>query len=431
MEERLTLNKKEQTRLMVLNRLERKDMGLGGAAVVLGISERQVWRLLATYRKEGAAGLVHGNRGRQPVNALPAELRERVVLLASGKYAGFNHSHLTEKLKEQEGAHLSRSSVRRILLAKSMRSSRKHRSPLHRHRRERFPREGMLLQTDGSPHDWLEGRGRRLCLIGAIDDATNKVPYALFSEQETTGGYMRMLKEIVLREGIPAALYHDCHTIFELSKDTLPSLEQQLMGKEPKTQFGRLLDELGIESITANSPQAKGRIERLWGTFQDRLVSELRLARASTLEDANRVLGDFLPDYNRRFAVAARDPDAAYVKPEKHFKAEEYFCFKYARTVGADNVVRYEQHRLQVLPSNGKSSYAGRKVEVQVRLDGSLAIYYQGRPLVSQVAPMEATLLRKVVTSPVAMPGHLAAVGMVHKPAPNHPWRGKFRTHLD
>jgi hypothetical protein len=289
----------------------------------------------------------------------------------------------------------------------------------------------MLLQTDGSPHDWLEGRGPRLCLIGAIDDATNKVPYALFSEQETTAGYMRMLKEIVSKEGIPAALYHDRHTIFELSKDVLPSLEQQLMGKEPKTQLGRLLGELGIESIAANSPQAKGRIERLWGTFQDRLVSELRLARASTLEEANRVLRDFLPDYNRRFAVASRDPNAAYDKPAVQFKADEYFCFKYERTVGADNVVRYEQHRLQVLPSNGRSSYAGRKVEVQVRLDGSLAVYYQDKPLATQPATMEATLLRRAGTSPVVPSRHLAAVGMAHKPAPDHPWRGKFRIHLD
>ena len=259
MEERLILNRKEQTRLMVFNRLERGEMGLGGVAAVLGLSERQVWRLLAAYRKEGAAGIVHGNRGRQPVNTLPVELREKVVSLASGKYAGFNHSHLTEKLEEQEGVYLSRSSVRRILLEKGMRSSRKHRSPRHCIRRERYPREGMLLQTDGSPHDWLEGRGPRLCLIGAIDDATNKVPYALFSERETTVGYMRMLQEIVSKEGIPAALYHDRHTIFELPKDVLPSLEEQLTGKEPKTQFGRLLDEPGIENLSRPTrPRPRG-----------------------------------------------------------------------------------------------------------------------------------------------------------------------------
>lgn len=434
MEERLTLNRKEQTRLMVLNRAERKEMKTSGAASVLGVSERQVWRLLAAYRKEGAEGLAHGNRGRKPVNRLAAELRERVVSLEREKYAGFNHSHLTEKLDEQEETHLSRSTVRRILLEKGLRSPRKHRCALHRRRRERYGREGMLLQTDGSPHDWLQGRGPRLCLVGAIDDATNKVPYAFFSEQETTQAYMRMLREIVLKEGIPAALYHDRHTIFELPVDAVPTLEQQLSGKEPRTQFGRLLDELGIESIAAHSPQAKGRIERLWGTFQDRLVSELRLAQASTLEEANTVLGDFLPDYNRRFAIAPRETEVAYEKPGERFRAEEYFCLKYPRTVGADNVVRYEQDRLQVLSSNGRSSYAGRKVEVHVRLDGSLAVYYLGKALQTRPAPLEATAMREhpaFVPTARQASKDLAAIGSSRKPGPDHPWRGKFRMHLD
>lgn len=418
---------------MVLNELERKEVGLDKAAYLLQISERQVWRLLSAYRKEGAEGLAHGNRGRQPVNALPVELRERVVFLASSKYAGFNHSHLTEKLGEQEETHLSRSSVRRILLEKGLRSPRKRRAPLHRSRRERYPREGMLLQTDGSPHDWLEGRGPKLCLIGAIDDATNRVPYALFCEQETTRGYMLMLKEIVSKEGIPLALYHDRHSIFEVSEDAVPTVAEQLSGQEPKTQFGRLLEELGIESIAAHSPQAKGRVERLWGTFQDRLVSELRLARAATIEEANLVLRDFLSEYNRRFAVVARETENAYVKPDEAFKPEEYFCFKEKRTVGADNVVRHEKHRLQVLPSLERPSYALCKVEVHVRLDGSLAVYYQGKHLETRLAPLEATLMRKNGLCPVVAvpPKALVSAGSSRKPAPDHPWRGKFRTYFD
>lgn len=399
---------------------------------MLEISEREVWRLLARYRKEGAQGLMHGNRGRKPVNALAAELREKVVSLGMGKYEGFNHRHLTEKLTEEEGEHLSRSSVRRILLENGLRSPRRRRAPLHRSRRERYLREGMLLQTDGSPHDWLEGRGPRLCLIGAIDDATSKVPYALFSEQETTEGYMLMLKEIVAGVGIPAALYHDRHSIFELARDTLPSLEQQLEGKETRTQFGRLLSELGIESIAAHSPQAKGRIERLWRTFQDRLTSELRLARAGTLEEANAVLKGFLPDYNRRFAVAARDTDLAYVKPGDGFRAEEYFCVKEQRTVGEDNVVRYEQARLQVLPSAGRASYARSRVEVHKRLDGTLAIYHQGKLLETRCAPPEAALLRTRKPASLRQAARdLVTAASPRKPAPDHPWRGKYRIHLD
>lgn len=434
MEERLTLNKKEQVRLMVLNRLERSEMRPCGAASVLRVSERHVWRLLSAYRKEGAEGLAHGNRGRKPVNALPAELREKVFSLAEGKYAGFNHSHMTEKLYDQENTRVSRSSVRRILLEKGIRSTRKHRHSIHRIRRERCPREGMLLQIDGSPHDWLGGRGPKLCLIGAIDDATNKVPYALFQGHETTEGYMRMLEQIVLRDGIPAALYHDRHSIFRQPKEVLLTLDQQLRGEEPRTQLGRLMDELGIDSIAANSPQAKGRIERLWGTFQDRLTSELRLAKADTLEKANAVLRDFLSDYNRRFAVAPRETETAYDKPGEEFRTEEYFCFKYQRTVGKDNVVRYEQHRIQVLPTAGKTSYAGCRVEIQVRLDGSLAVYYQGKPLATQPAPLEATQVRKTTpkaVSSTSQPRQLVGAGIAHKPAPNHPWLGKFRTHLD
>ena len=434
MKEELTLNRKEQNRLIVMNQIGARQLTVSKAAMLLKISERQIWRLLAAYRGEGAAALAHGNRDRKPVNTLPAELKDKVLQLATIKYTGFNHTHFTEKLAECEHIYLSRSSVRRILLEKGLRSPRKRQSPKHRSRRERYPREGMLLQVDGSPHDWLEGRGPKLCLIGAIDDATNKVPYALFQEQETSEGYMRMLQEIVLNQGIPLALYHDRHSIFEVNECILPSLEEQLNGKEPKTQLGRLLEELGIESIPANSPQAKGRIERLWGTFQDRLTSELRLAGARTIEEANQVLARFLPDYNRRFAVTAREPEIAYRKVEKEFKPEEYFCFKHQRTVGADNVVRFNQKRLQVLPSLDRLSYALCKVEVHERLDGSLAIYYQGKQLDIKPAPLEATLMRKLTLVPVAsgIPDKKKEYARIsHKPAPNHPWRGKFRTFFD
>lgn len=428
MKERLTLNKKEQTRLIVLSQVESNKLDVRKGGLLLKLSERHMWRLLAAYRRSGAEGLVHGNRDRKPVNTLPAELKEQVFRLATSKYAGFNHTHFTEKLAECEQTYLSRSTVRRILLEKGVRSPRKRQPPRYRSRRERYPREGMLLQTDGSPHDWLEGRGPQLCLIGAIDDATSKVPYALFQEQETTEGYMWMLWSIVLKQGIPLAIYRDHHSIFEVSLDSLPSLEAQLNGQEPKTQLGRILEELGIESIAANSPQAKGRIERLWGTFQDRLVSELRLVGAKTLEEANQVLARFLPEYNQKFAVTAREPDIAYRKVEEGFKPEEFFCFKYQRVVGADNVVRFKTQRFQVLPSWNRLSYARCKVEVQVRLDGSFAIYYQGKPLDMKFAPKEPDLLRKSNLVPVAAG---TPVRVYKKPSQDHPWRGIFRTHLD
>jgi len=268
MKELVTLNRKEQKRLMVLN-----QVGMGGmtgmeSAQLLSLSLRHVRRLLAAYRREGAVALAHGNRGRKPCHALNTSLKERVLELARSTYAGCNNQHFTELLAEREGVTLSRSSVRRILLGAGIRSPRKRRPPKHRRRRERYPGEGMLLQIDGSRHDWLEGRGPWLTLIGAIDDATGKVPYALFREQEDAQGYFLLLRSVVSSYGIPLALYHDRHGIFERSRGEPESLEEQLEGRRRPTQFGRLMEELSITSIASRSPQARGRIERLWGTFQ-------------------------------------------------------------------------------------------------------------------------------------------------------------------
>jgi transposase len=220
MKEEVTLNRKEQNRLVVMNRIESKKLTVAQGAALLELLQRHVWRILASYQKEGASALAHGNRGRKPVNAIEGGTRQQIVELASGKYYGFNQQHFTEKLADKEGINLSRSTVRRILLARGMKSPQKRRAPKHRNRRERYPQEGQLLQTDGSPHDWLEGRGPELCLIGAIDDATSDVPYAYFQEREDSKGYMLMLKDITLKQGIPMALYHDRHSIFEVARDT-------------------------------------------------------------------------------------------------------------------------------------------------------------------------------------------------------------------
>ena len=419
----VTLNKREQKRLMVLNKVNSREAKVEEAATIMSLSMRQTWRLLAAYRKEGAAALAHGNRGRKPPNAITEGFKQEVRKLATAKYGGFNHQHFTELLAEQEGIFLSRSSVRNILLESGIRSPRKRRPPQHRQRRERYPQEGMLLQIDGSPHDWLQGRGPRLSLIGAVDDATGKVPAALFREQEDAQGYFRLLQNIVQDKGIPLAIYHDQHSIFKLPANRSLSLEEQLEGKRPLTQFGRLLGELGITSIPALSPQAKGRIERLWGTFQDRLVSELRLAGAKTLEEANKVLQDFLPPYNVKFAVPAAEPGSAYRQVDNGFIATEVFCFKHQRTVGADNVVRFQGHRLQVMPTNGRASYARCRVEVQIRLDGSLAVYYQGKPLITRTAPPEPRVQRAAMLPHIVPQNTKSPATFNHKPAPNHPWR--------
>ena len=308
----LTLTTREQSRIQVLNGVIERQVSMVEAAELMRVSERHAWRLLATYRKEGAAGVAHGNRGRRPSTATSPETQEQVRALAKGRYAGFNHSHLTELLAEREGVRLSRSTVRRVLLAGGVRSPRRRRARKRYLRRERYPQEGMLLQIDGSRHDWLEGRGPRLTLIGAVDDATGTVPFALFREQEDAHGYLLMLKEIIERRGVPMALYSDRHSIFQRSPQEVESRDEQLQGRREPTQFARALEELGITLILAHTPQAKGRVERAWDTFQDRLVSEMRLAGAATIEEANRMLGDFLPRYDRQFGVAPAQPGPAY-----------------------------------------------------------------------------------------------------------------------
>ncbi len=390
----MTLNEGEQRRLLVLNEVNRGRLTAWRAGELLGLSERQVRRILAAYREEGAAALAHGNRGRKPPNALGEGLREQVVELARTKYAGFNQLHMAEMLAEEEKLGVGRSSLRRILAEAGIPGPRKRRAPKHRSRRERYPKEGMLLQIDASPHDWLEGRGPLMSLVAGIDDATGTVPYGLFREAEDSAGYFLLLRGIVERKGRPLAIYRDRHSIFETPSKGVPTLAEQLSGRREPTQFGRLLEELAIASIPARSPQAKGRIERLWGTFQDRLVAEMRLRGVGSLEEANRFLPGFLARYNRRFAVPATEEGSAYRLLPEGLDPERVFCFKHTRTASADNVVAFEGRRLQILADAERASYARLEVEVHQHLDGTLAVFYQGRRLAVKQAPAEAAGLR-------------------------------------
>lgn len=327
MRETLTLTTQEQTRLLVLNRVLTGQLTAAQAAELLQLSVRLVRRIIAAYRKEGAAALSHGNRGRRPAHALAPALRAQVAELARTRYAGCNDQHLAELLAEREGLSLSRSTVRRIRQAAGLSSTRTRRSPAHRRRRARQPQEGLLLQLDASPHAWLETRGPRFTLVAAIDDATGQVPSAHFRQQEDAHGYFQLLEQMVTTVGVPVAVYHDRHGIFLRSSREPETLAEQLAGRRALTQFGRLLAELGITSIAAHSPQAKGRVERLFGTFQDRLVSDLRLADARTLAEANRGLATFLPRFNARFAVPAAEPGRAYRPLPEGVDRQTLFCF--------------------------------------------------------------------------------------------------------
>lgn len=425
----------EERRALVLNRVLAGQWGQPEAAVVLGVSERQVRRLLRAYAAGGPAALVHGNRGRRPAHALAAGVRARVAELARTTYAGFNHQHFTEQLAEAEGIALGRTTVRRILAGAGVPSPRTRRPPKHRSRRERMPQPGMLVQADGSRHRWLGPAGPYLTLIAGIDDATGQVPAALFREQEDAQGYMRWLRAVVETAGVPVALYVDRHGIFRRGAHEPLTLEEELAGGPLPTQFGRVLQELGIAVVHALSPQAKGRVERLFGTFQDRLCSELRRAGVTALEEANAFLPGFLPRFNARFAVPAAAPGSAYRTVPDGLDPDRVFCFTYARVVAPDNTVRFAGHTLQLLPDPARASYARATVAVHERLDGGLAVYHGHRLLAARDAPPDAPTLRaRRRTTPPAAPARRPPPWPepapknpgATTPGPQHPWRRPF-----
>lgn len=439
MRDRIVLNKLEQRRVTVLNHLASGALVNSQAARLLGISVRQLQRLHRAYAEQGVAGLAHGNRGRPAANAVDSQTAARIVQLARTTYQGFNQQHLTEMLAENHGIELSRPTVRRILLAAGIVSPRHRRAPKHRRRRDRYPREGMLLQIDASRHDWLEGRGPYLSLVGGVDDATGKVPWACFREQEDAQGYFMVMRETVSRYGIPMAVYADRHSIFYQAKERSLeklSLEEQLAARREPTQFGRLLNELGVELIHALSPQAKGRVERLWGTFQDRLASELRLAQAANSEQANQVLRSYLPRHNRRFAVPAQDGEKAWVRFGSGHSLDEMFCFKYRRAVLNDNTVRVGPHLIDIPPpSEHRGSFAHSRVEVHERFDGSIAVYFHGHCIATKLLaePIEAYRTRRD-SRLSALPPQLTPAAPPPtprtdpwRPPRDHPWRGRKR----
>ena len=389
----------EEARRYVLDRVIAGDLQLVQAAEILGVSTRHAWRLLAAYRARGAAALAHGNRRRRPHNAVPADVASTVVRLATTRYPGTNHTHLAELLWEHEGLDLSSWTVRRILTRAGIASPRRRRPPEHRVRRERMAREGMLLQIDGSHHAWLEERGPRFALLLAVDDATGAAVHALFRPTEDARGYFLLLEEIIRRHGIPLALYSDRHGIFKASSDGR-------RGLKASTQFARAMRELGIIQIFARSPQAKGRVERAAGTFQDRLVTELRHAAASTIPEAQAVLKGFLPRFDARFRVPAALPGVAYRPLDPALPLASILSFRHPRIVARDNTVKYRWRTLQLLPGSGQTSYAGVQVEVVERPDGELSVLHQEERIPSREAPPRVGVLRAVRSELAQDPDH-------------------------
>lgn len=370
------MSEKQWKRVDAVRRIKEAALTVVQAAVLVGVSKRQMQRICRSVAKRGRNGVLHGNAGRSPGHKLAAKVRLRIVRLMRTTYAGFNDQHFTEKLNEVEKIRVSRATVQRLLRAAGVGAARRRRPPKHRRRRDRKPQAGLMILWDGSRHDWLEGRGPMLCLMGAIDDATSELlPGAHFVDQECAEGYLRVLQTIAREKGIPWSAYMDRHGALKRN-DNFWTLEEELRGKQDPTQVMRALDQMEIEIIYALSPQAKGRVERLWGTLQDRLTSELRLAKAKTVQEANAVLLRYAPDHNRRFAVTARDIEAAWLPVRRGLDLERVCSFSYEATVSNDNAIRIAGAPvIDISPGRSGRSFAKARVEVRQLLDGSWRVY--------------------------------------------------------
>lgn len=346
-----------------------REMSRAEASQALGLSVRQVSRIAEAWKLQGIQGLEHGNFGRESNFKIKPTLKRLIEELSVGKYLNFNAKHFHEKLAEIEKIEVSYSTVKRIVSAQGkFKTKRKPRRK--RKYRDRYPTRGLMLQMDGSEHDWV--KGKNWCLISGIDDATSEVPYGAFFETEGLDGYLGVLEEIFIRWGVPKILYVD-HASW---------LSGTCSKVDGKGQFKRVCDDLGIILLFANSPQAKGRIERLWGTFQDRLIAELELHQIREREDATRYLNEvFLPEtWNKKFIVAPKNSESSLGAKVTREVIKESLCYKYKRIVRNDETILWGNELYQ-LHTEFTHQLAKREVEVRIYQDGNMGVFFAGREL--------------------------------------------------
>jgi transposase InsO family protein len=390
----LRVSQKEIHRMHVVRLTIEGRETVGRGAKLLGISPRQMKRLRRKMKERGVKGLLHGNRGKVAWNKTVSEKIEQVLVLARGRYQGLNDTHLTEKLKEKDKIALSRPTVRTILRQAGIAAVRKRGVKRHYKRRERKAQEGALVLWDGSPHRWFGEHQDPCNLTAVIDDATGALLHGVFTLEEDAQSYLICLRQMLLDKGIPLALYMDRHGIFRRNDDHW-SLQEQLAGEQTPTQVGQALRDLGIQPIFALSPQAKGRVERLFNTLQDRLVQELRLAGISTLQQGSSfVNGPFKTDFNTRFAKPARESQTAWRPLPKGIDVDRICSFSYQATVGNDNAVRLAGIILDIPPGPRRLGYSKTRVEVRHLLDGRWRVYSKDRMLLETTPPVAQAPLR-------------------------------------
>jgi len=368
---------KERRRLELMARVRDKQLTLAKASRLLGVSTRQGWRLWSRYETHGDAGLMHGLRGKASNHAVKTSIREAVLSLYRQKYDDFGPTLACEQL-EKDGHRVGVKTLWRWLVKAGLWTRRRRRKP-HRSRRARRDCLGEMVQMDGSHHDWFEGRGPWCVLMVMIDDATGRT-FARFFEGETTAAAMEVFGAYVRKHGLPHSLYVDRDSIYR--SDRQATVEEELRGQGPTTQFGRAMNELAVELILANSPQAKGRVERMNGTLQDRLVKEMRLAKIATIASANAFLNQtFLPALNRKFMVKARTSGDMHRKLPAGTKLNDVLSFQEKRRVSNDWCVSWRNRIFQLDRRHERMALAGRELIVREKLDGTIQLLHQGHTL--------------------------------------------------
>ena len=419
---------KELTRLEVMQRLNAKTLTQREAAAMLGLGMRQIKRLVRRYRKHGAAGLVSKKRGRPSNHQLPPELKPKVLDLIRARYADFGPTLAWEKLTEVHHLQVSREKVRQWMIEADLWKPKRAKKLVVHHMRARRACLGELVQIDGSPHRWFEDRAPACTLIVFIDDATGRIQELYFTEAETTFAYFAAMQHYLERYGKPVALYSDKHGIFRVNQPHVQS--------EGRTQFGRAMDDLHIAIICANTPQAKGRVERVNLTLQDRLVKELRLRGISTIAAANAYAPEFREDFNRRFAVVPASEHDAHRPLVAQENLARIFTLQETRTLSKNLTFQYYRTVYQITTS--RPSYALRHAKVLVceSADGSVRVEYKGRPLACQ--PYVEQAHQATIVSSKQVDAAVAAAAeqgesrprQPNIPGPDHPWRRAGRAAL-
>lgn len=409
-EDRVTMSAKELRRVHVIRQVREKRITQREAGTLLRLTERQIRRLLGRVKTEGDQGLVHRGRGKPSNRRIAEPVKTKALRLYDTQYGDFGPTLAAEKLAERDGITLSDETLRRWLRGRGIDHFARRKRP-HRAWRARKAHVGELVQLDGSHHDWLEGRGPACVLMAYIDDASSRV-FARFYEYEGTIPALDSFQRYIRQHGIPLAVYADKHTTYRSPAE--PTVAEQLAGMKPQSQFGRALKELGVDLIAAHSPQAKGRVERLFKTFQDRLIKELRLAGVATLEAANHFLAQYLSIYNRRFAVPpAQTADLHRPKPSVR-EGARCLCIKTWRCLRKDFTITHQGQLYQI-----HNTIRATHVQVEQRIDGTMRLTHQGHPL-----DFHAIAVRP---APVPEATPLLRSHRPVTPKANHPWRTRWR----